>query len=216
MGMEWFKITAGFWSHPKIIGLSDRAYRVLTSSWGYAAQHGTGGRINRAALRVIGGSAGTAGQLVRAGLWHPDGDGWVIHDWDDHQEAAVAIEERRRRDRERKQNERSVRGMSADIPRTFHGQSEDIPSEPSADIPSEPSADIPRREEKRREEKRREPPQTPPSQNDADPPPWERTPGRGRPTLAEQIARAEQLVARHTVNGRIVYDPTRDPDPERG
>lgn len=35
-------------------------------------------------------------------------------------------------------------------------------------------------------------------------------PRHRRPTLAEQIARGEELVAAHTVNGRIVYNP----DPE--
>jgi hypothetical protein len=75
---------------------------------------------------------------------------------------------------------------------------------------------LPLKGKEKKGKERKEPPQTPPSRNDADPPTWGRTARRGRPTLAEQIARAEQLVARHTVNGRIVYDPTRDPDPERG
>lgn len=184
--MDWFKTTASFWSHPKVADLTDRAFRVLVSSWGYAAQHGTGGRINRTALRMIGGTPSAAKALVDAGLWHPDGDGWVIHEWDDHQAAAAALEERRRRDRDRKKTARRGRGLSADIP-----------TDASAEIPPT---------EKRREEERREPP-LPPSTDTPEEPPRERGRRRGRPTLAEQIARAEELAAAHTVNGRIVYDP---------
>lgn len=187
MGMDWFKTTASFWSHPKVADLPDKAFRVLVSSWGYAAQHGTGGRINRTALRMIGGTPKVAAQLITAGLWHPDGDGWVIHEWDDHQASAAALEERRRRDRDRKKTQRRARGTSADTP-----------ADPSAENPPT---------EKRREEERREPPLPPSADTNDDPPPRQRRDRRGRPTLAEQIARAEELVAAHTVNGVIVYDP---------
>lgn len=187
--MEWFKTTSAFWSHPKVWGLKDRTFRVLVSSWGYAAQHDTAGRISRVALDQIKGKPADAEALVHAGLWHPDGDGWRIHEWDDHQDAALAWHDRKARDRERKRAAR-VRGRSADSP-----------PDQSAESPHA---------EKRREEERREPP-LPPSADTTDTPGANRTQRRTRrPTLAEQIARAEQLAAAHTVNGRIVYDP----DPE--
>ena len=98
--MDWFKTTSGFWSHPKVAGLTDRAFRTIVSAWGYAAQHNTEGHITPAALRLLSGRPADARALVDAGLLVPNGDGWHIHDWDDHQAAAVAWHDKRRRDRE--------------------------------------------------------------------------------------------------------------------
>lgn len=108
--MDWFKTTASFWSHPKVVDLRDGPFRVLVSGWGYAAQHNTGGRITPAALRMVGGKPSDAKALVQAGLWHIDPEGgWRIHDWDDHQEAAVAWHRKRERDREAARNARAER-----------------------------------------------------------------------------------------------------------
>lgn len=61
----------------------------------------TGGYISYEALREIGGTRTVARALVAAGLWHVDGEGWTIHDWEDEQREALAIQEKRRKDRER-------------------------------------------------------------------------------------------------------------------
>lgn len=98
--MDWFKTAASFWSHPKIADLKDRHFRVLVSAWGYAAQHNTDGHISPAALRIIGGRPADAKTLVDAGLLIPNGNGWHIHDWEDHQAAAVAWHQKRERDKQ--------------------------------------------------------------------------------------------------------------------
>jgi hypothetical protein len=178
-GIEWFKTTSAFWSHPKIADLKDRPFRVLVSSWGYAAQHGTGGRISPTALRMIGGRLADAKALVDAGLWHVEGDGWCIHEWSDHQEAAEKFHEKRRRDAERQRAKRASASVdaSADSPRT-----------------ASPDSRGKRREEKRREE---EPPLPPVHGRDVRP----RTNGHA---LTAAIAQAEQMAAARTVGGRIV------------
>jgi hypothetical protein len=97
--MDWLKLSADFWTHPKLQGLSHQAYRVVTSSWGYAARHETGGHIPATAYRVLGATQKVVRELETAGLWHPNGDGSEIHDWSDHQEAAVELRAERERKR---------------------------------------------------------------------------------------------------------------------
>lgn len=144
--MEWHKTMSGFWAHPKVADLSDKQHRTLTSSWGYAAQYETGGFINRTALRLIGGTPAVATALVNAGLWHVDGDGWRIHDWDDHQAGAIAHEDRKARDRARKQRARTTGHTtkaspdntpptSAENPRTVNGTSAERPRMLSEESP---------------------------------------------------------------------------------
>ena len=104
--MDWFKTNSDLWMHPKIVGLTDLEFRVLVTSWGYASQYETGGRIPQNILPVLGGTEDVATALEDAKLWRRNGAGWVIHDWDEHQEAALKIEERKKYDRERKRAER--------------------------------------------------------------------------------------------------------------
>lgn len=100
-GLPWFMVHSDVWSHPKMAGLTDSAYRLCINSWAYATQYGTDGKIPAAALRVIGGKDRDATALVDAGLWHQNGDGWHINDYREHQAPAIRLEEKKARDRER-------------------------------------------------------------------------------------------------------------------
>lgn len=108
--MDWLKLSADFWTHPKIAGLSDRAFRVLVASWAYAARHDTRGHIPESVYGLLRAGPRHVAELQAAGVWHQNGSGSLIHDWDDHQQAAVELREERERkrayERERKRQYR--------------------------------------------------------------------------------------------------------------
>jgi hypothetical protein len=47
-----------------------------------------------------------ADALIKAGLWSKNGDGFLIHDFDDFNPSAADVKKRRREDRRRKREER--------------------------------------------------------------------------------------------------------------
>ena len=111
--MPWVKLDDGFATHPKVIGLRDRTFRVHVAALCYASQHLTDGRIPGAALKTIGATWTAVAELVTAGLWEPTGpDGsHQIHDWSDYQRTAAQVahwrqtgQERAARSRERNNN----------------------------------------------------------------------------------------------------------------
>ena len=76
--MTWVRLDDRFPEHPKIVGLSDRAFRAHVTGLAYCARYLTDGTVPRGALparRVL-------VELVAAGLWAPDGaDACSIHDY---------------------------------------------------------------------------------------------------------------------------------------
>lgn len=107
--MDWFKVEARIGTSEKVDGLSDGAFRSLIHIWGYAMQHENGGRVPGNAARLIPRvTARRLEELVDAGFIHPNGTGFVIHDWDEHQEEALKLQEKRRRDADRKKAERAA------------------------------------------------------------------------------------------------------------
>lgn len=93
--MTWFKVDDGFWSHPKVCGLSADAVALWVRAGSYAAQHLTDGFVARHALPMLRGLDAHADELVAAALWRPVGDGWVFHDWHQYQPMRVEVEGRR-------------------------------------------------------------------------------------------------------------------------
>jgi hypothetical protein len=107
--VEYIRLYTRLLSHPKAEPLSDRAWRTLTLSWCYAGLHETGGHVPSAARRHVRMTDRVEQELVAAGWLRRNGDGWLIHDWDEHQEDANVLAEIRRRARERKRSERARR-----------------------------------------------------------------------------------------------------------
>lgn len=117
--MTWFKVDDGFWSHPKIAGLSDSAVATWVRAGSYSCQHLTDGFISAPMLRMFG-DADTAAELVATGLWDAVAGGWHFHDWAEYQETGDVVRKRReqarerqRRSRERREQKRA-RGLVAD------------------------------------------------------------------------------------------------------
>jgi hypothetical protein len=93
-----------YWCHPKIVSLSDGAYRANTNAIAYCAGMGTGGVLDQAQQRVVGAQAKHRRELVAGGVWDDLGGGRIqIHDWDDHNSSR---DRRRESDRERKRRQR--------------------------------------------------------------------------------------------------------------
>jgi hypothetical protein len=94
--VDWFKVEARIGTNEKVDDLSDGAFRSLIHIWGYAMQHENGGRVPANAPRLIPRvTARRLEELVAAGFIHPNGAGYVIHDWDEHQEARRCSKARR-------------------------------------------------------------------------------------------------------------------------
>jgi hypothetical protein len=93
--MAWVRIHDGAMSHPKILGLSDRAFRVWVRGLSYCQMHLTDGVIPRAAAGVIGATVKSATELNAARLWTQMGDGWCVHDYLDWNDAKDTIQNKR-------------------------------------------------------------------------------------------------------------------------
>jgi hypothetical protein len=79
--MGWLRLDDAFGDHPKVIGLSDRAFRAHVMGLLYCARHLTDGIVPRAAAP----KAAAVRELERAGLWTATrGGGWLIHDFLDY------------------------------------------------------------------------------------------------------------------------------------
>lgn len=111
--MTWLRVDDGFTEHPKIRGLSNDAFRLHITGLCYCARNLTDGLISRLALRSVGSNANlsrpgtTARTLVRAGLWHPEADGYRIHDYLAYNPAKADVDKERAAARERMQRRRS-------------------------------------------------------------------------------------------------------------
>lgn len=113
-----------YWCHPKIVALTDGAYRAHTNAITYSSGMSTAGILDVSQQRMIGARPKHRAELVKSGLWDDLGAGTVrIHDWDEHNGKR---DERRRKDRERKRDQRRTSagqstGQRADSPQDNQG-----------------------------------------------------------------------------------------------
>ena len=110
--MTYFRLDVDFCEHPKIMGLTDGAFRLHVRAMGYAKRLLTDGRIPVAfpAKRV------TIEELVAADLWEEVQGGWVIHDWLEWNESRDEVEVKRAaaKDRMARVRSRDVRANEDD------------------------------------------------------------------------------------------------------
>lgn len=138
--MVWFKIDDGFWSHPKVLELSDPAVALWTRAGSYCAGHLTDGEVKRSTLRVLAADRDAATELVMAGLWDENGNGWTFHDWDQYQPTREEVLKERAAATERKRvsRERSRKASQGDSRRDVQGIDAVIPPSPTRPDPTRP------------------------------------------------------------------------------
>lgn len=106
--MTWIKIDDGFPDHPKVIGLSDKAFRTHIESLCYAGRYLTDGHIPQFVAEKIG-TEDAINELLKVRLWYiPDNglDGYIIHDYLLHQTSKQQVENKRANLRERQKRYR--------------------------------------------------------------------------------------------------------------
>ena len=93
----WLRLDDTFPEHPKVVGLSDAAFRLHVSALCYAHRNLTDGHVpdGWALPRLV----RAVPSLEAAHLWVPDpeGDGWIIHGYTDWQRSRAEVEDLRKR-----------------------------------------------------------------------------------------------------------------------
>lgn len=124
--MAWVRMDDQFADHPKVVGLSDAAFRLHITGICYAARQETDGVIPRAAAFV---NRKRAMELVGAGVWHEHTAGYLIHDFLDYNPSAASLREKRAADSARKARG-SRGGFQPDSNRPVPSRPDPVPPEP--------------------------------------------------------------------------------------
>lgn len=110
----YIRLHDGMPDHPKIDALSDRAFRLLISSWCWCSRHLTDGRIPDKVWAKRG-TAAARRELITEGLAEPVEGGVHMHDYLEHQRSAeeVAILKATRREAGRKGGLARAKGQAS-------------------------------------------------------------------------------------------------------
>ncbi len=98
--MPWLKIDDVFTEHPKVLSLSDAAFRVHVHALCYCVRLKTDGVVTQAALRSLRGTPSLAKQLVDASCWELHDEGWLVHDFLEYNPSREQLEAERERKQE--------------------------------------------------------------------------------------------------------------------
>ncbi len=107
--MTWVKIDDSFPNHPKIVGLTDKAFRIHISGLCYCGTYLTDGFIPMTIARQLcNENINYIAELCEAGLWKEamSENGFRIHDYLSHQTSKTQVEEKRQTVRERQKRYR--------------------------------------------------------------------------------------------------------------
>jgi hypothetical protein len=157
--MVWFKVDDSFYDHPKAEDLSDSAVALWTRAGSYCARHLTDGFVShRKAARMCDNPESAISELVAAGLWEKDADGYRFHDWHEYQptreESLAAAKGRsiggavgnhRRWHAERGILDRNCRYCLADPHRSADRSSDRLADQSTESLPNPPSRPDPTR-----------------------------------------------------------------------
>lgn len=109
--MTWAKLDDQFPEHPRIVGLSDKAFRLHVAAICHASRKLSDGHVSVTDSRVLRAltrsSSRHVDELVERGVWEQNGDGWVIRDYLDYNPPASVVKERRKSEAERLRNLRA-------------------------------------------------------------------------------------------------------------
>jgi hypothetical protein len=105
--MTWVRIDDGFPNHPKIIGLSDGAFRLYITALCYSNAYLTDGIIPQKTLKKLSNSRHISA-LVEANLWEICGDDIKILGYDEYQFTKEKVETERKKAAERMAKSRGL------------------------------------------------------------------------------------------------------------
>lgn len=87
----FIKVSDQLADHPKVVGLSDKAFRAMMTLWFHCSRYKTDGYVSPAVWRKY--APGKAGrELLEADLAEVDDQGFRMHDYLKHQRSAAHIE----------------------------------------------------------------------------------------------------------------------------
>lgn len=92
--MTWVRLDDQFADHPKVVGLSAKAFRLHVTAICYAARQETDGVIPRGVAFVVA-ARKWLGELTSAGLWEDHPSGYVIHDYLEYNPSADEVRSKR-------------------------------------------------------------------------------------------------------------------------
>ena len=118
--MAWVRIHDGALTHPKIVGLPDKAFRLWVWGLCYCQMHLTDGVIP---VQALIGPTRTAAVLVLARLWEAlETGGWRVHDYLEWNDSRALVLRKRSEAKERMTNARQ-RSSREHTPENFSGSS---------------------------------------------------------------------------------------------
>lgn len=106
--MTWVRLDDGFPNHPKIIGLSDGAFRLYITALCYSNAYLTDGIIPQKTVKKLSNSRHISA-LVESNLWEICGDDIKILGYDEYQFTKERVESERKKAAERKAKSRMSR-----------------------------------------------------------------------------------------------------------
>lgn len=97
--MPWANLDDKFPAHPKVVRLSDAAFRLHVSGICYSAQHLTNGVVERDAVRLLVPRFRKAAldELLTKEQWRAHPDGYEIHDYLQWNRSREQVEQERDR-----------------------------------------------------------------------------------------------------------------------
>lgn len=89
----YIRVHDGIEDHPKIAAMSDKAFRLLITTWGWCSRHRTDGQVPLAVWKKRG-TKGARDELERIGLAVLKNNTVVMHDYLEHQRSSELIAEK--------------------------------------------------------------------------------------------------------------------------
>lgn len=124
MSVPWFKVDDGLPMSRKVLGIPRRRRMAAIGLWtlagAWCARELTDGRVPEWLIDELGANKVSVDDLVAVGLWKPELNGWLYHDWHNHQPSKEQVQadraehaRRQKEYRERKKREREAARQKA-------------------------------------------------------------------------------------------------------
>jgi hypothetical protein len=124
--MSWVRIHDGALTHPKIVVLSDKAFRLWVWGLSYSQQHLTDGQIP--AIAIPPRLRRAVDDLTRGSLWIRTDSGFTVHDYLHWNDSRELVSQKRTEAKERMAFARERRHSERREASTFAGSSQDVRS----------------------------------------------------------------------------------------